>query len=211
VFDTLRHFIYQLSERFHDWRLGVRTDAIIHLHEVGIQDPDCHCYAATNYRRFKQVLDRVTLTPGQDGFIDYGSGLGRVVLLAAGYPFKRVIGLEVAEELHKTAERNLAVARAKLKCRDVQLLNADARTYEIPADITVLYFWNPFSESILRSVCQQLARSLTAAPRTVTVCYASPYTPNCLENIIGEFPWLRARETLSLGAHMHVTVADNRT
>ena len=44
-----------------------------------------------------------------DVFIDLGSGKGRMVLAAAArYPFKRVIGVELAEQLHEVARANVA-------------------------------------------------------------------------------------------------------
>jgi tRNA1(Val) A37 N6-methylase TrmN6 len=38
--------------------------------------------------------------------VDYVSGMGKVLLLAARYPFRRVTGMEFSAELHKIAERN---------------------------------------------------------------------------------------------------------
>ena len=46
-----------------------------------------------------------------DVFIDLGSGMGRMVLEAARYPFKRVIGVELVEQLHDLARANLASTR----------------------------------------------------------------------------------------------------
>src|SRR4051812_20127706 len=40
-------------------------------------------------------------------FIDFGSGQGRILFLAAEYPFKKIQGLEIALELHRDAERNI--------------------------------------------------------------------------------------------------------
>jgi methylase of polypeptide subunit release factors len=40
-------------------------------------------------------------------FIDLGSGKGRALVLALSYPFRRVVGVEFALELHRVAEANL--------------------------------------------------------------------------------------------------------
>ncbi len=209
VFARVRHIAYLLLERVEDWRFGVTTEGDIPLHELGIQDSDCHCYGATGYRRFAGIMERIAIVPGEDGFIDFGSGLGRVVMLAAQYPFKHVLGVEVSEQLHERAVKNINSAKASFKCQDVQLLNVDARSFSIPDSATVFYFWNPFSENILRVVCEALRASLERAPRKITICYASPYEPNCMENLLPEFPWLARRETFKLGSRMRVTIADS--
>src|SRR5580765_181705 len=46
-------------------------------------------------------------------FIDIGSGWGSILLLAAGYPFRSITGIEFAEELHRKACANLAWARTE--------------------------------------------------------------------------------------------------
>ena len=40
-------------------------------------------------------------------FIDIGSGKGRVLMMAADYPFRRILGIELLPDLHRAAQENL--------------------------------------------------------------------------------------------------------
>jgi hypothetical protein len=79
-------------------------------------------YFATEPWLFEQMMQAVALsiqqsevshrTVAQAGlqdftFIDLGSGKGRVLLMAAAYGFKRIIGVEFMPELHRVAEENI--------------------------------------------------------------------------------------------------------
>ncbi len=101
-------------------------------------------------------------------FIDYGAGLGRVVVLAAMYPFRKVIGVEVVPKLVAEARRNVEQARPFLVCRDVELVECDAARFRLPAEVTVLYFYNPFGGAILKAVMDDIERSQNEHPRAMT-------------------------------------------
>jgi SAM-dependent methyltransferase len=103
--------------------------------------------------------------PPGDVFLDPGSGKGRAVLLAARYPFKRVIGVEFSESLTAIARRNMATFRARLRCHDVELVTADVVDYRIPDDVSVVYMFNLFHERLVgaRSRPHRIGRSGTPA------------------------------------------------
>ncbi len=91
-----------------------------------------------------------------DVFVDFGSGMGRVVLQAARYPFRKVIGVEVSETLHGIARENIDRNRQRLRCPDIELVHADALEYEIPDDVTVAFLYNPFRGTIFATVIERL-------------------------------------------------------
>lgn len=43
-------------------------------------------------------------------FLDLGSGKGRMVLSAARFPFRRIIGVELSNDLTAIARRNVATS-----------------------------------------------------------------------------------------------------
>ena len=49
-------------------------------------------------RPFRRLMRTLSLPPGS-GFVDFGCGKGRVLLLAAGFGFARITGVEFAKEL----------------------------------------------------------------------------------------------------------------
>jgi predicted RNA methylase len=102
-------------------------------------------------------------------FIDYGAGLGRAVILAAMLPFKHVVGIEISPFLAERARENLARCRGKLRCKEVEIVNADAITFEVPTDTTRIYFNNPFAGTILAKVLQKIGKSYEQLPRRIKI------------------------------------------
>src|SRR3569833_171774 len=92
-------------------------------------------YQPTVPDEFSEIMQYLATVDFTDyTFIDLGSGKGRALFLAAMYPFDRVIGVEVQEELHQIAEEN--IARFQIpgqQCHDVSVVCQDARDYEFPS------------------------------------------------------------------------------
>src|ERR1051326_1040879 len=108
-------------------------------------------------------------------FVDLGSGKGRVLLMAAPYGFKKIIGVEYMPEWHRVAEENIRkfVAQNKIDAI-IQNFCMDARDFEFPAGPLVVYLFNPFPEPILAAVLERLRDSLTKNPRPLVVAYRYP-------------------------------------
>lgn len=108
-------------------------------------------------------------------FIDFGSGKGRMLLLAAEYPFGEVQGVEFATELHAIAEQNVqSVRRNRLKCRRICSNLMDAADYTFPAGNLVLHFFNPFGPEIMKQVLDRLDDAMESAPRDVRIILMFP-------------------------------------
>ena len=137
---------HQTGALMFERRLGV-AHRVAYLERFGLDHEDRVFYIASRWRSLRRALrgHRVTET---DVFLDLGSGMGRMVLEAARYPFHRVIGVELVTEMHQFAEQNLRSYRGRLRCRDVLLVNSDVEHDEIPDDVTVVYMFNPFRGSI---------------------------------------------------------------
>jgi SAM-dependent methyltransferase len=128
-------------------------------------------------------------------FLDYGSGKGRAVLAAARHPFKRVLGVELLEPLNDVARANLAAAKPRLRA-PVELLTADAETFDVPDDVTVVYLYNPFLGEVLPAVQEKIASSLSRTPRTLRVYYACPIE---IGDSFSTLPWVTSSRALSTG------------
>jgi hypothetical protein len=129
-------------------------------------------YQASEPQLFREILDSVPVSFEGFTFIDLGSGKGRTLLMASSYPFRRIVGLELLDELHQVAERNIARYHGhQQKCFDVVSLSGDAREFFFPDEPTVLYLFNPFPEPVLRAVLARLHQSLQGCPRELYVIY----------------------------------------
>lgn len=204
--DKLRYVIFRLSEMFYEWRYGIVSDREILASQLGITDLACHDYLATGYLRFRQLMRHLAIRADEDVFLDYGSGLGRAVILAATYPFRKVIGVELVGDLHGKAQDNVRRALRRLRCRDIELYNADARSFHIPADVTIIYMWNPFSGAVLRQVLANIRQSILEVPRSVTIVHLSPTNPTDLDALKKSLPWLHESKRLQLGASSHAVI-----
>jgi SAM-dependent methyltransferase len=180
-----------LSERYFDWRLSLDADGIVETPESAAEGSEYKRYEPVPYNGFRRAMRKLDIRRGHDVFIDIGSGRGRALVLAARYPFRKVIGVEFSAELCERARENVARVRSKLVCKDVEIVVADATTYELPAEVNVVYFYNPFTGALLSAVCENLRRSLATSPRPLTVLYANPAD---FEREVAGADWLRKKD-----------------
>jgi precorrin-6B methylase 2 len=152
------------------------------LEDVGLAAPDRRSYQSSPRNMLKLILPQSEVGP-DDVFIDFGSGVGTVVYEAAQYPFKRVIGVEIAPELTRVGQEVFAAQRHRLRCRDVDLVTADVTHYEIPHDVTVAYFADPFGGPTFERVIESLIASVDKNPRRVRLIYLIPKEAKRLESM----------------------------
>lgn len=153
-------------------RYGVRTAGQIEPGELGLTGNSCG-YRPAGWLSLRRILPRREVTD-HDVFVDLGSGMGRVVLQAASYPFGKVIGVEISEALHNIARDNIQRNRQRLRCPDVELVHADVLEYELPEDVTVVFLYNPFQGEVFDTVVDRLFQSIERHPRRVRIIYVNP-------------------------------------
>jgi hypothetical protein len=121
-------------------------------------------------------------------FVDLGSGKGRVLLMAAQYGFKRIVGVEFMPEWHRIAETNIRKFIAQYGIASpIESFCMDAREFNFPAGPLVVYLFNPFPEPVLAAVLEKLRQSWVANPRPVFVAYRYPE----FDSLILKSEWLR--------------------
>lgn len=162
-----------ISCAWYDRYFGVATTSRPTLPELGIENPLFNDYAPTFYPTLMRCLKALGVRPS-DVFVDFGCGAGRAMIVAATRPFRRVLGVEIAPQLVETARENLRRASRRLVCKDISIVQGDATSWEIPADLTVAFFYSPFRGEVLRSVFENLRRSIESHPRQVTILYHNP-------------------------------------
>ncbi len=124
----------------------------------------------------RQVIDCLPIQNYEEyRFVDLGSGKGRMLLVAAEYPFQTIHGIEFALELHRQAEQNISCYRhAKQRCTELESINLDATDYRFPDGKLILYLYNPFGPEVLRKVLTNLQESIAQQPRHVIVIMVNP-------------------------------------
>ncbi len=152
------------------------TEALIFLGQLDPEAIGPSIEFATHYEptpvdEAEQLLDAIPLPPERTTFVDLGSGLGRVVLLAAERPYRQVIGVEISPALHEVAKENRdRYPRERLQSRDIRLVRADAATFTFPRGDLAVYLYNPFRAPVLQAVVDRLAVHRAA----VVLAYHTP-------------------------------------
>ncbi|ALG14130.1 methyltransferase domain-containing protein [Kibdelosporangium phytohabitans] len=170
TYARLRRTLGQLA---YEKRYGVRTAELIELDKLGIAGEGRGYYVAASWRTLRRTLARKEITQ-RDVFIDFGSGMGRMVLEAARFPFGRVYGVELSTDLHEIAEDNVKRTRQRLQCRDIRLVRTDVLDFEIPDDVSVVFFNNPFQGPVFTTVIERLVATLDRNPRQIKIVYYNP-------------------------------------
>jgi len=153
-------------------------------------------YQPTEPALFHEMLPTLAIDFTGFVFVDLGSGKGRTLLMAAEYPFRRIVGVELLPALHRVAQENLRkYTSATQKCFVLEAVCGDACEFEFPAEPTVLYLFNPLPEAGLAAVIENLERSLDAHPRKVFVLYHNPL----LERVLARCGWLQKTQ----GTHQY--------
>jgi len=118
-------------------------------------------------------LERLIGTPvNKSLFMDYGSGKGSAIIHAKTIGFERTLGIEFAKELHEIALENIE----KFNMKSVQSIYADASSFPPPKDVSVIYFYNPFTEVVMEKVIQNILNEKKNFVNDVYIIYRSAST-----------------------------------
>lgn len=173
-----------------DLRHGVRTAGTIQLHRLRIQSPNKTLgtfYVATPKYEFRSIISQLRIDAARYSFVDLGCGMGRVVLYAMESGFARVIGVEFSPDLADIARSN--INKYSLRSRTpAQIVTGDAAEYGLPNEPCVLWFFNPFQESVTSEVLSNVHELYRAGNRDIYIIWYN-VTPNARP--LFEAPWLR--------------------
>jgi SAM-dependent methyltransferase len=139
-------------------------------------------YETTSEAAIRLPLDGLGLDFSEFTFVDLGCGKGKPLLVAASYPFRRLVGVDISPVCVEAARRNLArYGPERIDPARVELVVGDAADYEFPPEPLVLYLYNPFPGAVLERVIAGLERSLRARPRPAAVVYVNPHALSALK------------------------------
>src|SRR5919109_3431347 len=102
--DRLRNAIGETRCRIFDWRHGVRTCGnadLADLTVVGDNTGHAVHYQPSHPKFLFEVFSSLKIDYPSYTFVDFGSGKGRVLLVASEFPFSEILGVEFAAELHQ--------------------------------------------------------------------------------------------------------------
>jgi SAM-dependent methyltransferase len=159
-----------IVERCWELRLGINTRGSIAREGLGLRS-DAIDYSPAPYSAFFRAMKHVPKELLAGTFLDYGAGKGRILVLAARYyNFRRVVGVEMSQELCRQAANNLGRGYAG----QAEIVCTDAAAYQPPSDTTVIFLFNPFLGETMRMVVQNIRNSLVENPRRLALVVCRP-------------------------------------
>jgi hypothetical protein len=175
---TLRSFLrpgpaQALSE--FDRRYGVNTSGIVTVASMDVSSPNYIYgvyYKASKPDELRDVLEAIPVRYEDFTFVDFGSGKGLALLVASSFPFRQIIGVEFAANLHRIAQANISTFRPEgIRCRNIASIHADAAEWPIAEGPLVCYFYEPFEAPVLDRTMANLKASWLAHPRPMILIY----------------------------------------
>jgi SAM-dependent methyltransferase len=176
---TLQGARTTVSHYWFDLRYGTATRSSTDLAELVI--PSKNVTHGVGYQPsapalFHQVMRGLAL-PAGCVFVDFGCGKGRVLMMAARYGFRRVVGVEFSAELCRVARRNVEIFRRRAGAStEFEIVESDAAAYRYRDDENVFYLFNPFDAVVMRQILAGIEESRRRVPRTMWLIY---YYPLC--------------------------------
>lgn len=172
-----------------DLEFGVRTSGLIagrHLSAGHRHDRHVTAYYAIAPSVFQGILVcwrrcRPVAPIDAYTFVDLGAGMGRALLLAAAYPFRSVVGVELHPTLARIARRNLALWRAAGRARvPLRMHCCDAVDFPLPPGPCLIFLFNPFGAPVLRRLLRKWKQNFAGCARQVDILYVNDEQRNVL-------------------------------
>ena len=180
VRNRLRRLAREIADAPHEWRLGVRTGAVLWQYSGGdLQNAPCE---PAPYRTLAAIDRHMSARGVPTGrFADLGTGLGRP-LYAFASRFTDLRGYEIIPAIQTMAARQLAQVQARHPgFRAISLICADA-TVAVPLDEpVVLFLYHPFGPPPMARLCARLRE----ARCELHIYYVNPVLSDMIAAAIG--------------------------
>lgn len=187
---SLKALAWHTSEWRQEHHYGIHSDRFVAASALSGDAAENEAYEATGYETLREVFERIGPRDGDppEVLLDAGCGMGRVMIVAATRPYRRVVGFDISPMLVEQAVRNFEHARRSLRCTDLQATVANAVEYPVPDDVTAVFCFNPFTGKVMSRFLAQVRASLGRHPRRLRMAFANP------PESFGDAAWMRLSE-----------------
>ena len=121
--------ISRLYDLWFDYKFKLDTVDRLELDELDIDAESIaqgQMYQPSGVLPFRYMLKQLQIS-SHDVFVDFGSGKGRTLIIAAMENFKRVVGIEFSQELVDCADKNVKTLQDKnMSLSEIQTVCCDA-------------------------------------------------------------------------------------
>ncbi len=163
-------------------KYGINTtgaDDLKHLEKKGIDITHATIYMPVSYDLLEAFFAEIKIDTFNH-FLDIGCGKARAMCVAAAYGIKKISGIELSKELNTAAKNNIAVCKQKYLSTEFTIYNNDAFYFDIDDDVDCIFMFNPFDETIMGGVMENIETSLDSNPRVMKIIYINPIEKHVL-------------------------------
>lgn len=152
----------------------IQWDRLLKIRTTGRDDSRSDCYNYPYEPTPYCVLERLAETGWigkKNVLLDYGTGKGRACFYLSYQTGCRSVGIEYDERIFVAAEENLKTA---VSGRKVSFIRENAVNFHVGEEVDRCYFFNPFSEEILRKVLAKIEDSYLRKIRQILLFFYYP-------------------------------------
>jgi SAM-dependent methyltransferase len=131
-------------------------------------------YQPVNYYTAEMLMNKLDNNDVTGAFLDIGCGKGRMLAIAASYGFSNIIGIDFSAQLCHEAIGQASLIEDKVRGVSITVECEDARTYEIPKEVSVIFMFNPFDDLVMNDFLVRVRQTLKENPRKLKILYANP-------------------------------------
>jgi SAM-dependent methyltransferase len=131
-------------------------------------------YMPSNYVLMEKAFSFLNQQSHNGSFLDIGCGKGRALVVAAAHGYSNITGIELIEAYCRTAQANAEKYLKSHPGPKIVVHCLDAAHYRIPTGTQTIFLYNPFNETVLESVVDNIMASIRLQPRVVYVIYLNP-------------------------------------
>ncbi len=164
-FRNLKRAMTILWERLHGLDFSIAAES----EDVGYDPNVVHRSEPSGGPDLVKLLEKLNITD-EDSIIDVGCGKGSAMRSMLSFPFKRVGGIEISEEIASIAKQNFH----KLREVRTEIFAENATLFESFGDYNIFYFFSPFPCNIMADVIRKIDHAVKDHDRKSLVIYVNP-------------------------------------
>jgi len=173
-----------IGDTLFDLLHGLKTSLVETSYLDKLQSPNrqyMETYQASRWSLFRKMVAALPIDHRDFTFVDAGCGKGRALIFSSRFHFKRAVGIEISADLLSTAHWNIQKYFGNNKLYNIELVNSDVTTYELPHEPLVVFLYNPFNGLIMSRFIENLACQAAQSNQPVYIVYMVPWCKELIE------------------------------
>lgn len=157
-------------------KYGIRTIGLDSLPDTvpDVERKHFSLYEPVNYYTLTTLFGYLEPADVNTSLLDVGCGRGRVLAVGVAYGFRDLIGIDFSERLCEQARGVMEGVKEIYPGFTYSISCTDARDYDIPDTVGVIFLFNPFDDLVMESFIDKVFESLYRKERTLKILYANP-------------------------------------